>query len=157
MALTADAPLRFRWDQKLFVEKWVLDNSANQTVYRGTPMMLDVSEDTVYPRIFATGSVANSDSFIGVALEGKVVLTTDTETDNVIKIAGPGSVVGFKSTVFTDADVGKAVGFSDTDTLVAVAITGGANNRCPAGHLLRVENGYAYVKFLDYPPIVSGI
>jgi hypothetical protein len=155
--LTAAAPLRFRWDNQLFIEKWVLDNSVAQTVYRGAPLMLDVSADTVHPRIFVTGAVANDDVFVGIALENKVVLTTDHEPDNVIELAGPGSVVGFKSTVFTNADVGKSVGFSDTATLVAVAIAGAANNRCPIGHLLRVEDGYAYVKLLNYPAIVSGI
>ena len=101
--LTADAPLRFKGE--LVRERWVMDNSASQDVYKGTPMILDIGTDTVYVRGFLDATTVDAaDIFIGIALERKEVATGDTETDNVINIAVQPSVVGFKSSVFTDAD-----------------------------------------------------
>ena len=155
--LSADAPLRFRSDDALFVEKWVCDNSANATWYRGTPAILDASEDTVYVRPYSSSvTLANGDAGVGICLQAKTVLTTDTEVDNVIEVAGPGSIVGFKSTAVTNADVGKAVGLTGSATLGAVVIVGLAT-ACPLGYLLRCEDGYAYVRLLDRPTIISGI
>ena len=156
--LSAAAPLRFRWDSEMFIEKWVCDNKLAATWYRGAPAILDISEDTVYVRPYSAAAVtlANGDIVVGICLEDKTVLTTDTETDNVIEVAGPGSVVGFKTTLVTNADVGKAVGLTGSATLGAVVITGLAT-ACPLGYLLRVEDGYAYVKLLDRPVIISGI
>jgi hypothetical protein len=155
--LSAAAPLRFRWDSEMFIEKWVCDNSAAATWYRGAPAILDISEDTLYVRPYSSSvTLANGDGVVGICLEDKTVLATDTETSNVIEVAGPGSVVGFKTTAVTNADVGKAVGLTGSATLGAVVITGLAT-ACPLGYLLRVEDGYAYVKLLDRPVIISGL
>ena len=145
--LTRNAPLRYRWpNQELQPEIWTLDNSAAQTIYVGCPMLIDASEDTVYPRVYNSGvTKTTGDVFVGIANEAKNVATTDTETDNEIEIIGGNSEVGFKSTVFTDADVGKPVYFSDSGTLTATA---GAN--LLIGKLRRVDGGYAFVQ-LDAP------
>lgn len=155
--LTAAAPLRFRDDGELYEEKWICDSSAASTFYRGMPVILDVGTDTKYVRPWTSAItlVTGTDIFVGIALEDKIVLTTDAEdTANAITVAGPGSIVGFKSAVFTDADVGKDVGFSDSGTLVAVTIAGAAD-KCPMGRLLRVEDGYAYIKLNNYPIIMA--
>ena len=154
--LTRDASLRFRGDTRVRLETWVLDNSAAATVYRGQPMFIDASEDTVYirPWVDAVTLVSAADIFVGIALAGATVLTTDTETDNKITVAGPGSEVGFKSAVFTDADVGDFVGFTDSATLIATVIAGTADI-IPIGRLVRVENGYAYVLLNDYPILMA--
>lgn len=154
--LTRNAPLRFRFPTLLKMERFTLDNSAAQTVYRGQPMVLDVSADTVNPRAWVAattlvGSVS-PDKFVGIANEPANVLTTDLEAANEIQII-TGGEVGFKSTVFTDADLGRVVGFSDSGTLVAT-VAGGAANRCPIGILTRVVDGYAYVE-LNAPTILS--
>lgn len=155
--ISAAVPLRFRWDNQVFIEKWVCDNSANATWYRGSPAILDASEDTVYVRPYSSSvTLANGDAVVGICLEDKSVLTTDTETSNVIQVAGPGSVIGFKSTALTNADVGKAVGLTGSATLGAVVITGLAT-ACPLGYLIRVEDGYCYVRLLDHAPIISGL
>lgn len=147
--LTADAPLRFLGEPKS--EKWVLDNSAAQTIYKGQPMILDISEDTVYLRGFVDATVvAADDIFIGIAAEGATVATTDTETDNEIEVYTWPTIIGFKSSVFTDADVGDTVYMSDSGTLSATA----ADNP-QIGKLHRVLNGYAYVQLIT-PQICTG-
>ena len=148
--LTANAPIRILGDE--FVEEWVLDNSAAQTVYKGQPMILDISADTVYAHAFVTATVvAADDIFLGIAAEGpKAVATTDTETDNKIKMWVWPTIVGFKSTVYTDADVGDTVYMSDSATLSATA----ADNPM-LGKLHRVLDGYAYVQ-LSTPTVCTG-
>ena len=147
--LTANAPLRFLGEAKS--EKWVLDNSAAQHIYKGQPMIIDQSADTVYPRGFLDATtVAATDIFVGIAAEEKTVATTDTETDNEIEIYSWPTIMGFKSTVFTDADVGDTVYMSDSGTLSATA----ADNP-QIGKLHRVLNGYAYVQLIT-PQICTG-
>lgn len=147
--LTANAPLRI-WGEATS-EKWVLDNSAAQTVYKGHPMIMDLSADTVYPRGFLDATtVAATDIFIGIAAEPKVVATTDTETDNVIEIYIQPTVIGFKSAVFTDADVGDPVYMSDSATLSATV-----GDNPVLGKLQRVLDGYAYVQLIS-PTICAG-
>ena len=147
--LTADAPLRFWGEAKS--EKWVLDNSTAQTVYKGQPMIIDQSADTVYLRGFVDATtVAATDIFVGIAVEGATVATTDTETDNKISVYTWPTILGFKSAVYTDADVGDTVYMSDSGTLSATA----ADNP-QIGKLHRVEDGYAYVQIIS-PQVCTG-
>lgn len=147
--LTKDASLRF-WGEA-HSEKWTLDNSVAQTIYKGQPMIMDLTADTIYPRGFVDATVvAADDIFIGIAAEGKTVLTTDVETDNEIEIITEPTIVGFKSSVFTDADVADTVYMSDSNTLSATA----ADNP-QIGKLHRVVDGYAYVR-LESPKVCSG-
>ena len=97
--LTADAPLRF-WDtSRIHSETWVVDNSIAQTVFKGHAMYLDTSADTLYLTAFLDAqTVTSTDIFIGIAAEGVVVATADTETDNEIEVYVDGTIIGFKST-----------------------------------------------------------
>lgn len=147
--LTADAYLKIQGEK--YTQKWVLDNSAAQTVYKGQPIIMDLSEDTVYPRAFVDATVvAATDIFIGIANEGATVLTTDTETDNEIEILVEPTIVGFPGAVFTDADVGDTIYMSDSGTLSATA----ADNP-QIGKLVRVRDGFQYVR-LSSPTICTG-
>jgi hypothetical protein len=147
--LTANAPIRILGEE--YTEEFVLDNSAAQTIFKGQPMIIDQSEDTVYLRGFVDATVvAATDIFCGIAAEGMTVLTTDTETNNRLKLWVWPSIVGFKSTVFTDADLGDTVYMSDSATLSATA----ADNPM-LGKLHRVLDGYAYVQ-LSTPTICAG-
>lgn len=149
--LTADAPLRFWNDVLTHAEKWILDNSAAQTIYKGHPMILDIGTDTVYPRGFVDATtVASTDIFIGIAAEPITVATADTETDNAILIYTWPTIIGFKSTVYTDADVGDTVYMSDSSTLSATA----ADNP-QIGKLHRVRDGYAFVQLIT-PQVCTG-
>lgn len=147
--LTKNAALRI-WGEG-HTEKWVLDNSAAQTIYKGHPMILDISEDTVYLRGFLDATVvAADDIFIGIAAEPKTVAVTDNEADNEIEVYVWPTILGFKSAVYTDADVGDTVYMSDSGTLSATA----ADNP-QIGKLHRVVDGYAYVQLIT-PQICTG-
>jgi hypothetical protein len=147
--LTASANLRFMGE--VFTEEWVLDNSAAQSVYKGQPMIIDQSEDTVYLRGFVDATtVAATDIFVGIAAEDKTVATTDTETANKIKVFVEPTIVGFKSAVFSDADVGDTVYMSDSATLSATA-----GDNPMIGKLIRVLDGYAFVA-CHPPPSAPG-
>lgn len=147
--LSADASLRI-WG-KAYTEKWVLDNSSAQTIYKGHPLIIDQSDDTVYPRGFLDATVvAATDIFVGIAAEGATVATTDTETDNEIEVYVEPTIVGFPGSVFTDADVGDTIYMSDSGTLSATA----ADNP-QIGRLHRVQGGYQFVR-LASPIICAG-
>lgn len=147
--LTRDAPIRV-WGVA-YTDKWVLDNSLAQTIFRGQPMIMDLDVDTVYIRGYVDATVvAATDIFIGIATEPATVATGDTETDNEIEVLVGPTIVGFKSAVFTDADVGDPVYMSDSATLSATA----ADNP-ELGVLVRVKDGYAFVR-LDTPAICTG-
>lgn len=148
--LTANAPIRILGEE--FTEEFTLDNSAAQTIYKGQPMIIDQSEDTVYLRGFVDATVvAATDIFCGIAAEGVIsVATTDTETNNKVKMWVWPTIVGFKSAVFTDADLGDTVYMSDSATLSATA----ADNPV-LGKLHRVLDGYAYVQ-ISSPTICAG-
>jgi len=153
--LTRDAPLRFRFPDQLKIERWVLDNSSAQTVYKGQPLIIDASEDTRYLRgyVDAITLVSGSDVFVGIANEGCTVATTDTETDNEIEVIVSGEV-GFKNSSLTDADVGKTIVMADSGTIA----TGSAGSGyLEIGKLVRVADGYAYVEINPggYPKIQS--
>jgi hypothetical protein len=147
--LTADNYIKIQGEAH--TEKWVLDNSAAQTVYKGQPMIMDLSEDTVYLRAYVDATVvASTDIFMGIAYEGATVLTTDTETDNEILVLVEPTVVGFPGTTFTDADVGDTMYMSDSKTLSTTA----ADNP-EIGKLIRVRDGYQYVR-LSTPTVCTG-
>lgn len=75
--LTANASLRTMGES--YTEEWVLDNSAAQTVYKGQPMIIDQSEDTVYLRGFVDATVvAATDIFVGIALKAPSQLPQPT-------------------------------------------------------------------------------
>ncbi|MCP5101007.1 MAG: hypothetical protein GY943_36110 [Chloroflexi bacterium] len=150
--LTADAYLKIHTTAES--EIWTLDNSAAQTIYKGQPMIIDQSEDTVYLRGFVDATtVAATDIFVGIAAEGASVATADTETDNTIEVfveGTKGTVIGFPGSVFTDADVGDPVYMSDSATLSATV-----GDNPVIGKLVRVRDGFQYVR-LSSPTICSG-
>src|SRR3990172_7433231 len=139
--LTAAAPLRILGEA--VTEQFALDTSAAQNVYKGQPLILTAT-DTVFPQGFVTATVvAATDVFVGIAAENKSVALGDAETiekSGIEAYIGP-SIIGFKSTVFTDADLGKTVYMSDSGTLSTTA----ADNP-QIGKLHRVLDGFAYVE-----------
>ena len=146
--LSKDSSLRI-WGQAE-TQEWILDTSAAQTIYKGQPMIIDQSEDTVYVRGFVDATtVAATDIFIGIAAEGAAVTLAAAESTSVVLYVEP-TVVGFPGSVFTNADVGDTVYMSDSATLSATA----ADNPM-IGKLIRVADGYQYVR-LSSPTICSG-
>jgi hypothetical protein len=148
--LTANAPLRVLGEA--FMEEWNLDNSAAQTVYKGSPMIIDQSADTLNLRAWVDATVvATTDVFVGIAAEGEIaVATTDLEADKKVKVYVWPTIVGFKSAVYTNADVGKTIYMSDSGTLSSTA-----SQNPQIGKLHRVLDGYAFVQ-LTTPQICAG-
>jgi len=145
--LTANAPLRILGELK--TEKFALDSSAAQHPYKGSPMILDLSEDTLLPRAFLNATVVDvADVFVGIALEEETVEAAATENQFIELAVGP-TIVGFKSTVFDNADLGKTVYMSDSGTLSETA----ADNP-QIGKLHIVRDGYAFIE-LTAPQICA--
>jgi len=96
--------------------------------------------------------VAATDVCVGIAAEDKDVAASASETDvdSWIEAFVYPTIVGFKSTVFTNADLGKTIYMSDSGTL---SVTAADNPQL--GKLHRVENGYAFVQ-LTTPQVCSG-
>ncbi len=141
--LSQNAPLRIRRPSTLLTENFLMDSSAANTIYKGQPVILDKSADTTKVRgwVAATTLVTATDVFIGIAAEGKAVASGDLETVEIEVITD--GEVGFKSSSFTDADIGKTVTFSDSGTLAAAAE---AADACTCGKITRVADGYVYVE-----------
>ena len=147
--LTANAYIKILGEAHL--EEWFLDNSAAQTIYKGQPMIIDQSDDTINPRAYVDATVvAATDVFIGIAAEGQTVATTDSETVKRVQVYVWPTIIGFKSAVYTNADLGATVYMSDSAVLSATA----ADNP-QIGKLHRVEDGYAFVQIIS-PQICTG-
>jgi len=152
--LSADAPLRV-WGVA-HTEAIELDNAAALTIYKGQPIIINQSVDTIYAQDWADGTgegvVAATDVFLGIAAGGVTVKTTDAEgsPEARVEVYVEPTILGFKSTVFTNADLGATVYMSDTNTLSATA----ADNP-QIGKLARVEGGYCYVR-LATPQVCTG-
>jgi hypothetical protein len=146
--LSKDAPIRHAGP--LVTHKWIMDTSSAQHVYKGQPMIIDQDVDTLYVRGYVDATtVAATDVCVGIAMEEKEVAASAAETTEIVVAVGP-SIIGFKSTVFDNADLGKTVYMSDSGTL---SETAGDNPQI--GKLVAVEGGYAFVE-LTTPQICTG-
>jgi hypothetical protein len=142
--LTQGRDLSNRRPTILFTERFNVDTSVARTIYRGQPVILDKSVDTVniVGWVAAVTLVTAVDVFIGIANENITVAAGDLEVTKEIDVVTDGEV-GFQSASFTDADVGKTVVFTDSGTL---AVGVGSATQCTAGKITRVANGYVYVQ-----------
>ena len=142
--LTQGRDLSNRRPATLFTERFNVDTSVARAIYRGQPVILDKSVDTVniVGWVAAVTLVTATDVFIGIANENITVAAGDLEVTKEIDVITDGEV-GFQSAAFTDADVGKTVVFTDSGTL---AVGTGSATQCTAGKIARVANGYVYVQ-----------
>jgi hypothetical protein len=135
------------------IEKFLaLDTSAAQHVYTGMALIIDASEDTTRLRIADAVTCVDGDVFVGIAAGEYVVALGDAETTYPQWYSWP-AIIGFPSTVFTNADLGKDVYVS---AYVAAGVTLSASNGAypHIGTLFAVEDGYAYVQ-LDKPTVLN--
>jgi hypothetical protein len=147
--LTANAPLRILGEA--FMEEWPLDSNAAQTVYKGQPMYTVPGTDPDNLLAFEGADVvAATDVFIGIAAEGATIAAAAVEGSVKIQVYVWPTIVGFKSTVYTNANLGATVYMSDSGTLSATA----ADNP-QIGKLHRVMDGYAFVQ-IDSPVVCTG-
>lgn len=144
--LTADANLRVLGEA--YTHKWVMDTSGAQTAYRGCPMVIDANVDTIYVHTAAGLTLVDNDVCVGIAAEQKTVASGDPETTLIECYTWP-TILGFKSAVFTDANLGATVYMSDTGTLSS------SNGAYPQiGKLYKVQDGYAFVR-LETPILLD--
>lgn len=141
-ALSSDANLRVLGEA--FTEAFLLDTSGAQTLYKGVPMVIDQSVDTLNVHGADGLTIVDGDVFMGIAAEGKSVSSGAAETTEIECYVGP-TILGFKSSALTNADCGKPVYMSDSNTLTT---TNGAYPRI--GKVYKVADGYAFVT-LDSP------
>ncbi|MCC6192048.1 MAG: hypothetical protein IT318_23715 [Anaerolineales bacterium] len=147
--LTANAYLRFLGE--IYQELWNLDSSVANHPYRGSPMIIDQSADTVNLTAYVDAVVvAATDVFIGIAAEELNVASGAVEANSRIQVIVGPTIVGFQSAVFTNADLGATVYMSDSGVLSTTA----ADNP-QIGKLHRVEDGYAYVELVT-PQVCAG-
>jgi len=152
--LSRDAPLRV-WGEA-HTERIEMDNASQVTVYKGHPLLINQSVDTLYAVRWNDGTgegvVDATDVFLGIAAEGKTIKTSDAEgsPDAGVEAYVEPTILGFKSTALTNAKLGATVYMSDSGTLSTTA----ADNP-QIGTLARVEGGYCYVR-LRTPQICSG-
>jgi hypothetical protein len=147
--LTSDAPIRLKGEAK--TEIFFIDTAAARTIYKGQPMMIDQNVGSgLNPVQFVDAvTVAATDVFVGIAAHGASVLISGPLTTPIEVYVGP-SIVGFKSAVYANTDLGATVYMSDSGTLSA---TPTANVQI--GTLFKVEDGYCYVQ-LTAPQICAG-
>jgi hypothetical protein len=146
--LAADAYLETKGEAK--TEKFILDTSTAQTIYKGQPMIIDQDVDTQNVRGYVDATVvAATDVFVGIAAEGKVVAAGDVE-DVEIEVYVEPTELGFNSAVFDNADLGKTVYMSDSGTLSETA----ADNP-QIGKNSKNEEGLNYIKLIT-PQICTG-
>lgn len=149
--LSADAPLRLLGEPK--TERFHVDSAAARKIYKGEPVIINASVDTVNVVSQAVEALADGDIFVGIASGRFANALGDSETgpDSWVEVYTNGSIVGFKSAVFTEADLGKTVYMSDTGTLSA---TNGTYAKI--GKLHRVLDGFAFVE-IESPAILDVI
>jgi hypothetical protein len=147
--LTSDAPIRLKGEAK--TEIFFIDTAAARTIYKGQPMMIDQNVGSgLNPVQFVDAvTVVAADVFVGIAAHGASVLISGPLTTPIEVYVGP-TIVGFKSAVYANTDLGATVYMSDSATLSA---TPTANVQI--GTLFKVEDGYCYVQ-LSAPQICAG-
>lgn len=149
--LTAAASLRLWSDRRTYVERWGIDSSTAQTIYKGQPVIIDIGTDTLFGTPFVDAiTVVATDIFLGIAVEDFSQASGAAQGAAEIQLYVDGTILGFASAVFTDADVGDSVRMSDSGTLSATV----ADNP-EIGKLHRVVDGYAYVQLIS-PYICTG-
>jgi hypothetical protein len=147
--LTVDAPIRLKGEA--YTEFFTIDTAANRTIYKGQPVMIDQDVDAtnIVQYVDSVHCVA-TDIGIGIAAEGKTVVSGDPETTQIEVYVAP-TIIGFKSAVFTtNVSLGSTICFSDSGTL---SLTETDNVR--VGKLFKVEDGYCYVQ-LTTPQVCTG-
>lgn len=113
-------------------------------------MIIDQNVDSLNAEPYVDATVvAATDVCLGIAAENKLVVLNDPETTPIEIYVAP-TIVGFKSAVFTTADLGKAVYMSDSGTL-----SGTVGDNPWIGKLFKVQDGYCYVA-LNTPVVCSG-
>jgi hypothetical protein len=139
--LSANWPMRFIGEPK--TETYILDTSVAQHVYAGSPLVIDDNGDTEHLIDPTLITIVINDCMVGIAAHEKIVAAGDPETyeRSGIEVYVEPTIVGFKGTTYSDADLGLEVSMNINGVLAA---TGAGKPRI--GKLYKVEDGYQYVQ-----------
>lgn len=115
--------------------------STAHTSYKGSIMMIDVSDIDGYAQKMSSSiTAASGDVFLGIAMEQVAVTSDDTaQGDKKIKVATKG-LWGFPVGSITVTDIGAAAYASDDDT-----ITTSSSNTLWVGTIVNVDASYVWV------------
>lgn len=139
--LSKDATIRLLG--KGHTQKFLLDSGVAQTIYKGTPMMIDQNVGQPLARLFdSTVTVVVADIALGIAAEGKTIALGDAETTEIEIYTWP-TIIGFPTAVFSVADYGDKVFMTTSDTFVKVA---SASGNLELGTLFKIEDGFMYIR-----------
>lgn len=141
-AVTADVSMRVYGPE--YTHKFILDSSAAEHGYRGEPLVIDQSLDTVnvtFCHDTTTVHMTATDVFVGVAMEevNNAISVAEDLTHGVNAWIEP-TILGWKSAVFTNANIGATVYWESG------ALSTEGTDTPPLGKLMFVEDGYAYIK-----------
>ena len=115
--------------------------STVYTIYKGSPVCMDVSDVDGYAQPFLSGiTAAGDDVFLGVALEEKSVTSADTaQGDKEIAVAR-GGVWGFPKASLSVTDIGAPIYADDSQV-----VTSTDTSNLWIGTLVDVDDTYAWV------------
>jgi hypothetical protein len=141
-AVTQDISMRIIGTPR--THKFVMDSSIAQTWYKGEPLIVDASADAtnVTPVHDVTHPhIVNADAFVGIAAEGGsfAISTAESLEKTGVEAYIDGTIIGLKSTVYTDgAHIGATLYWESG----ALSLEG--TDTCPVGRMLFAEDGYIY-------------
>lgn len=142
--LTQSAQIRLFPGAGIRSEHKTVDTSVAQNIFKGQPLIIDQSVDSLNLTPFVDATVVVvADVFMGIAAQALQSVVGADETKNEIEFYVWPTIIGLPSAVFTEADLGKPVQMSDSKTL---SVTTLANPTI--GKLHAVQDGYAYVQLI---------
>jgi hypothetical protein len=116
------------------------------TVYKGAPVICDVSDTDGYARATAAALVVvPTDVFLGVAAERQDVTATDTADGSKECTVYVNGVWGFPVGALAITDLGATVFATDSDLVQAASL-----QKIAIGKLVDVDTVYAWVDISDY-------
>jgi hypothetical protein len=116
------------------------DGNTAHTVYKGSILIIDVSDSDGYGRALDDETVASGDVFAGVAAEQQVVDSDITGDGDASVTAYRDGIWGFAKGSLTIADVGANAYASDDNT-----ITTTSSNNLFVGKIVDVDDTYVWV------------
>lgn len=114
--------------------------TTEYTVYKGAPMMLDVSDVDGYAQpMLAAITAASGDVFLGIAAEKKVISSSET-ADGTLDILVENGLIGFPVGSLAVTDIGAPAYMSDSNT-----VTTTSTNALWIGTIIDVDDTYVWV------------
>ena len=91
-----------------------------ETIYKGSIVISDTSANDGYVRALTTGTADAADIFVGIAIEEKSILSSESDGDRVVTVAINGHW-GFAVGSLAITDLGAPAYASDDDTITTTS------------------------------------